>query len=75
MKSLISDFYSGESPLVNADVVATVRAADSVEEFELMPRDDGATPDVYEDDGVYSAYFVDFAAMGRYGVEVKLAWR
>ena len=59
-------------PIRNAKVVAHVQKPGSFDSVALTLRDDGTGyPDVTKGDGIYSAYFMDFAAEpGLYSISV-----
>ena len=63
---------SGEQPVVNAELeaIVTITGTGIQSGTVLSPRDDGADPDLDQNDGVYSAYFTNFSDTGRYGVQV-----
>ena len=48
---------------------------DLVDQTVLFLSDNGLDPDVTANDGVYSGYFVDFTASGRYNVKVDKFYR
>ncbi|XP_033120351.1 calcium-activated chloride channel regulator 1-like [Anneissia japonica] len=59
----------GYLPVINAQVFAVIEGPDAVEEIQLL--DNGAEPDISEDDGVYSGYYLAFSTNGRYSVAIK----
>ena len=63
----------GHTPVLNARVKATVFKPGAAGEVILDLNDNGAGyPDVTADDGIYSAYFSDFAATpGLYSIRVE----
>ncbi|XP_070541345.1 calcium-activated chloride channel regulator 2-like [Ptychodera flava] len=61
----------GFTPVIGAVVVATIeRPAGGPLTYTL--RDNGAGADVTKEDGIYSMYFTDFVAIGRYSAKVKV---
>ncbi|XP_033120354.1 calcium-activated chloride channel regulator 1-like isoform X2 [Anneissia japonica] len=60
----------GYLPVINAQVFAVVQSPDAIEEVPLF--DNGAEPDITEDDGVYSGYYLGFSNNGRYSVAIKV---
>jgi len=44
---------------------------DLVDTFNIVLSDNGLDPDITANDGVYSSYFVEFTASGRYVVKVR----
>ena len=64
----------GHAPVLNARVTATVfKPEGGGEPTELILNDNGAGyPDVTAGDGIYSAYFADFAPIrGHYSIRVE----
>ena len=63
----------GHTPVLNARVKATLFKPGAAGEVILDLNDNGAGyPDVTADDGIYSAYFSDFAATpGLYSIRVE----
>ncbi|KAM3915156.1 calcium-activated chloride channel regulator 1-like [Leptodactylus fuscus] len=61
----------GLMPVTGAKVTATIEpVSGSVVTLELL--DNGAGPDITKNDGIYSRYFTQFSANGRYGLKVRV---
>ncbi|XP_066450836.1 calcium-activated chloride channel regulator 1-like [Eleutherodactylus coqui] len=61
----------GLIPVSGAKVTANVEpVTGSIETLELL--DNGAGPDLIKNDGIYSRYFTQFSANGRYGLKVRV---
>ncbi|XP_069824089.1 calcium-activated chloride channel regulator 4A-like [Dendropsophus ebraccatus] len=61
----------GLMPVIGAKVTATIETVSGqIVTLELL--DNGAGPDIMKDDGVYSRYFTQFSANGRYGLKVRV---
>jgi len=72
-------FFIGELAVLDAKVVAEVTrplsAAGLVDTRFVVLQDQGTDPDVTSNDGVYSAYFINFTAKGRYNVKVVTLYK
>ena len=73
--------FLGELAVLNATVGAIItrpltiaQSAQLVDTSQLILSDNGLDPDITANDGVYSAYFVDFTSSGRYMVKVLLVF-
>ncbi|XP_006812943.1 calcium-activated chloride channel regulator 4A-like [Saccoglossus kowalevskii] len=55
-----AELRRGHSAVINANVVATVERPDNNADVRLQLLDNGGGADVTKEDGVYSAYFLDF---------------
>ncbi|XP_063284154.1 calcium-activated chloride channel regulator 1-like [Pelobates fuscus] len=61
----------GLLPVKGAKVIATIESAAGIsDDLELF--DNGAGPDITKNDGIYSRYFTDFKANGRYSLKVRV---
>ncbi|XP_070557435.1 calcium-activated chloride channel regulator 1-like [Ptychodera flava] len=60
MVIIYADLNQGHSPVLNAEVIATIERPSPYSNVELYLLDRGLGADVTKDDGVYSAYFIDF---------------
>ncbi|XP_070557437.1 calcium-activated chloride channel regulator 2-like [Ptychodera flava] len=60
MVIIYADLNQGHSPVLNAEVIATIERPRPHSNVELYLLDRGLGADVTKDDGVYSAYFIDF---------------
>ncbi|XP_070557436.1 calcium-activated chloride channel regulator 4A-like [Ptychodera flava] len=72
---IYADLNQGYSPVLNAEVIATIERPSPHSNVELQLFDTGLGADVTKDDGVYSAYFIDFvdatcSTACRYNVKV-----
>ncbi|XP_033101841.1 calcium-activated chloride channel regulator 3A-1-like [Anneissia japonica] len=61
----------GYTPIINAEVIAEVEIAGNTTDAPVL-SDDGTGADVNRNDGIYSGYFTNFVAEGRYNVKVKI---
>ncbi|XP_070557434.1 calcium-activated chloride channel regulator 4A-like [Ptychodera flava] len=57
---IYADLNQGHSPVLNAEVIATIERPSPHSNLQLQLFDTGRGADVTKDDGVYSAYFIDF---------------
>ncbi|XP_078695218.1 calcium-activated chloride channel regulator 4A-like [Branchiostoma floridae x Branchiostoma belcheri] len=62
----------GYLPVTGATVTAYIEKPPSDDVDELQLLDNGAGADITKNDGVYSRYFLNFTAGGRYSVSVKV---
>ncbi|XP_066266310.1 calcium-activated chloride channel regulator 4-like [Branchiostoma lanceolatum] len=62
----------GYLPVTGATVIAYIEKPPSEDVDELLLLDNGAGADVTKNDGIYSRYFLNFTAGGRYSVSVKV---
>ncbi|XP_063797573.1 calcium-activated chloride channel regulator 4 [Pseudophryne corroboree] len=61
----------GLTPVMGAKVTAIVEPVSGpLITLELL--DNGAGPDIVKDDGIYSKYFIEFSANGRYALKVRV---
>ncbi|XP_066450838.1 calcium-activated chloride channel regulator 1-like [Eleutherodactylus coqui] len=61
----------GLIPVSGAKVTAIIEpVTGSIVTLELL--DNGAGPDIMKNDGIYSRYFMQFSANGRYGLKVRV---
>ncbi|XP_075040146.1 calcium-activated chloride channel regulator 1-like [Mixophyes fleayi] len=61
----------GLTPVMGAKVTAIIEPVSGpTVSIELL--DNGAGPDNLKDDGIYSKYFIQFSANGRYGLKVRV---
>jgi calcium-activated chloride channel regulator 4 len=66
---------TGPEPVVGADVSAIVTSVDDPDQTplaELTLKDDGETPDLIPNDGVYSGVYPNYSADGDYAVTVDV---
>ncbi|XP_071943290.1 calcium-activated chloride channel regulator 1-like [Antedon mediterranea] len=61
----------GYTPVINAEVIAEVEIAGNMTDAPIL-SDDGTGADVNRNDGIYSGYFTNFIAEGRYNVKVRV---
>jgi len=71
--TITSRLTESRLPLINADVIATIKAPDDKMYGDIRLFDDGKGVDQFAGDGLYSAQFVQTQANGTY--EIKLASR
>lgn len=61
----------GLMPVTGATVTAIIEpVSGSIVTLDLL--DNGAGPDIMKNDGIYSKYFTQFSANGRYGLKVRV---
>ncbi|XP_044157856.1 calcium-activated chloride channel regulator 1-like [Bufo gargarizans] len=61
----------GLMPVTGAKVTAMIEpVSGAIVTLELL--DNGAGPDIIKNDGIYSRYFTQFSANGRYGLKVRV---
>ncbi|XP_040263409.1 calcium-activated chloride channel regulator 1-like [Bufo bufo] len=61
----------GLMPVTGAKVTAMIEpVSGAIVTLELL--DNGAGPDIIKNDGIYSKYFTQFSANGRYGLKVRV---
>uniref|UniRef100_H2XVX3 VWFA domain-containing protein n=1 Tax=Ciona intestinalis TaxID=7719 RepID=H2XVX3_CIOIN len=58
-------------PVLNLTVVAVIETPESTEE-RLQLLDNGGSPDMVRNDGVYSAMFFNYTSRGRYSIQVEV---
>ncbi|XP_069823728.1 calcium-activated chloride channel regulator 1-like [Dendropsophus ebraccatus] len=67
---IYASLSQGLMPVIGANVTATIETVSGqIVTIELL--DNGAGPDIMKNDGVYSRYFTQFSANGRYGLKVR----
>ncbi|XP_077985471.1 calcium-activated chloride channel regulator 1-like [Glandiceps talaboti] len=71
--TILADVKKGYLTVLNADVIATVDGPAIPVKVKLL--DNGAGADLEKDDGVYSAFFLDYSSCHgtcKYGVKIKV---
>ncbi|KAL1771984.1 calcium-activated chloride channel regulator 4 [Sigmodon hispidus] len=65
-----AEVVQGYTPIIGAHVTAIIESSKGkIVELELL--DNGAGPDAFKDDGVYSRYFTAYSENGRYSLKVR----
>ncbi|KAK8785924.1 hypothetical protein V5799_007711, partial [Amblyomma americanum] len=71
---ILAEIKKGKKVVLDAVVLATVhRPEKNPQAITIALHDDGLDPDVQENDGVYSEYFIDFIGKGIYPVKVEVS--
>ncbi|XP_078459604.1 calcium-activated chloride channel regulator 1-like [Lampetra planeri] len=68
---VFAEVKQGSTPVVGATVIATIERPHE-KPLELQLFDNGAGADAKKNDGIYSRFFAQFTATGRYSLKVKV---
>ncbi|XP_038061542.1 calcium-activated chloride channel regulator 1-like [Patiria miniata] len=67
-----AELRQGFSPIIYANVYATIERPGGYDPVQLQLLDNGAGVDVTKNDGVYSRTFTDFTGVGFYGIKIDV---
>uniref|UniRef100_A0A8D0DVM5 VWFA domain-containing protein n=1 Tax=Salvator merianae TaxID=96440 RepID=A0A8D0DVM5_SALMN len=68
---IYAEVSQGLLPVIGANVTATVEPQTGTP-VELQLFDSGTGADIQKNDGIYSAYFINFTLNGRYSIKVRV---